>query len=64
MVQNFSIIITVFNIDDLPVSIKQLKTEEASNYTEIGWRNYCFWAIVSDHMMAIKGPGQSPTGSS
>ena len=39
LVQNFSNIITVFNIDDVPVSIKQLKTREESNCSEIGWRN-------------------------
>ena len=42
MVQKFSNIITVFNIDDLPVSIKQLKTGEERNCTEIGWRNDFF----------------------
>ena len=36
MVSKFSNIITVFNID-LPVSIKQLKTGEESNCTEIGY---------------------------
>ena len=34
--------VTVFNIDDVPVSMKQLKTGEESNCSEIGWRNYFF----------------------
>ena len=42
LVQNFSNIVTVFNIDDVPVSMKQLKTGEESNCSEIGWRNYFF----------------------